>query len=1061
MMKRYEEMSVLYPRCTCHDDGDGDGEDVVIKAPSFHLDHCTPCLYRRKHIRLPCPAPPRPDSETRLLPSRPNAAKIAVLSMTRIRSWNPLAFLPLQVSIIASLFYIALFAALLVVHVSVPPAPANPTPIDGVNLTAAWLDLEFLSDGYHPLGSRRNDVVKSYLLKRIEEILKDNRADQKTVYATEGTWTSDVKGERAVTVFANDSSNFTSLDDWTHRPVTLYGESDNILVYVRGSEDTAGDWWNQTERYKGSSGVLVNAHYDSVSSGFGATDDGVGVVTVLQLISLFTRSGNQPRRGIVALLNNAEENGLYGARNFIRHPLAQFPHTFLNLEGAGAGGRAILFRSTDAEVTKAYAKSPRPFGNVVSGDGFKRGFIRSGTDYSVFHEELGLRGLDVAFYEPRARYHTNEDDSRNTNPDSLWHMLSAAVATTQELTSYQGSEFEGELQDKNGKLDTGHTKDGFYFDVLGHAFVVGQLNTLFALSVSLLVAGPIILILLEVLIRRSDKWYPFGGKRYLHSPDDDEAVRLHGIRGFFRFLVAFVVATGIVMLLAYLLTKVNPYIVYSSEYAVWSMFLSAWIAVAWFLLAGAAEIRPTALHRMFCLIWLYVLSWIFLVVATVGEHQFQIASGYFLVIYNASILVALLVSYMELFALPKISKYVSRVLGAQTDATSIRPGSRSSRRLLENQGSADEAEPTERSSLLRHADVQASQHTFTRKRPDRHEIPEDTEDPYLNNAVMDEQAWSSSLPQWTWFVQLVVLVPINVILIGSIALMITSATHQTPADGNAPLPIYLLLAIFTVLLLLPIVPFLHRFTYHVPTFLLLVFVGCLIYNLVAFPFSRDARLKYYFVQSMDLDNGTNNVTVIGLDGYIQDIISEMPSAAGQTLRCGDSAVTNRNGLLGCSFYGMPPNVVPRGYPALPANSSNSKYAYRNWMDVHIGHNASTATFSIRGVNSKQCRIALEEAASEVHVKDCPPDVRQPEVGDQGSREIRLESRTWDKTFHVNVSWAGTPAKGQRGKVWCLWSDANTPGTIPAFDELKRFEPVWSAVTKTADGLLEGYKEFTI
>lgn len=35
------------------------------------------------------------------------------------------------------------------------------------------------------------------------------------------------------------------------------------------------------------------------------------------------------------------------------------------------------FRSTDAEVTKAYKSSPHPFGSVVSGDGFKRGFIRS------------------------------------------------------------------------------------------------------------------------------------------------------------------------------------------------------------------------------------------------------------------------------------------------------------------------------------------------------------------------------------------------------------------------------------------------------------------------------------------------------------------------------------------------------------------------------------------------------------------------------------------------------------------------------------------------------------
>lgn len=108
--------------------------------------------------------------------------------------------------------------------------------------------------------------------------------------------------------------------------------------------------------------------------------------------------------------------------------------SFLNLEGAGAGGRATLFRSTDAEVTKYYKKAKRPFGTIVSGDGFKAGLIRykirshkhrsginepvphlcrSATDYSVFVENLGMRGLDVAFYQPRSRYHTTEDDARH------------------------------------------------------------------------------------------------------------------------------------------------------------------------------------------------------------------------------------------------------------------------------------------------------------------------------------------------------------------------------------------------------------------------------------------------------------------------------------------------------------------------------------------------------------------------------------------------------------------------------------------------------------------------
>ncbi|CAK4028810.1 Vacuolar membrane protease [Lecanosticta acicola] len=981
--------------------------------------------------------------------------------MARTRSWNPIAFLPLQVSIIGSAVYIALFAVLLWLAHTVPSAPSTATPAAGINLTQAWLDLEQISDGYHPWGSRRNDLVREYLLRRVGEILEG--VDHETVYAVNGTFKRagrERAQETLVTVFANDTSNFTAWDDWTKRPYTLYGESENIIVYIRGQDDRAGEWWNETAPYEGASGVLVSAHYDSVASGFGATDDGVGVVTILQLISHFTRKGNRPKRGVIALMNNGEENGLYGARAYVHHPVAQFAHTFVNLEGAGAGGRAMLFRSTDTEVTKAYQGSPLPFGSVITGDGFKQGFVRSGTDYSVFTEELGLRGLDIAFFEPRARYHTDQDDTRDTGPESVWHMLSASLATMQSLTSHEGNEFEGSMEKETGKVDTGSRSNAVWFDLFGRVFAVGQLNTLFAFSVTLLVAGPIILILLEVLIRRSGKWYPLGGKKYLHSQDDDDAVRLHGRRGFFRFPLAFVVATAVVMALAYLVTKVNPLILYSSEYAVWAMMISGWFAVAWFFLAGAAEVRPTALHRMFVLIWLYVISWILLVLATVGEHTLQLAAGYFLVIYNASVFVALLISYLELCALPKISKYVEHVLGVQVqDDASTRPGSRSSRRLLDD--ARDDGEPNERTSLLS-GGTRANQNTFTglsRRRPDRDEVPEDTDDPFLNRAYEDEQAWSSSLPQCTWFLQFLVLAPINIIIVGQIALILTASLHQTPADGNPVLPPYLFFAILTVLLLLPLSPFLHRFTFHVPTFLLLVFVGCLAYNLTAFPFSREARMKYYFVQEMDLKTGQNNVTLSGLDGFLQDIIGEMPSSAGQPVNCGDTSAANRKGLISCQWSGLTANVVPEDYLALTKNSSLS---YQDWLDVNTTHNGSSALITLRGLSTKQCRLRFDNPVSEVLVEDGATDPRQQPVPEGGSTQVRMFSRTWDKVFQVNVTWDGTQsAKGQKGRAECMWADANSPGIIPAFDELKRFEPVWSVATKNDDGLVVGFKDFEV
>lgn len=239
------------------------------------------------------------------------------------RSWSPLAFLNAQVTTIGSLIYAAAFVVVIYQHVFVPPAPSSATPVNGINLTQAWRDLEFISDGYHPWSSRRNDEVRNYLLHRIEDILSD--VDHKTVYTTENNtfYSADVSTTSStrpslVTVFANDTSNFTAADSWSKRAATLYGESENILVYIRGElEDSEGDWWNETTPYTGPSGVLVSAHYDSVSTGFGTTDDGVGVVSILQLISHFAH--NRPKRGVVALLNNGEENGLYGAYNYLRY----------------------------------------------------------------------------------------------------------------------------------------------------------------------------------------------------------------------------------------------------------------------------------------------------------------------------------------------------------------------------------------------------------------------------------------------------------------------------------------------------------------------------------------------------------------------------------------------------------------------------------------------------------------------------------------------------------------------------------------------------------------------
>lgn len=208
---------------------------------------------------------------------------------------------------------------------------------------------------------------------------------------------------------------------------------------------------------------------------------------------------------------------------------------------------------------------------------------------------------------------------------------------------------------------------------------------------------------------------------------------------------------------------------------------------------------------------------------------------------------------------------------------------------------------------------------------------------------------------------------------------------------------------------------------------------------------------------MNLDSSTDNdVTLIGIDHFLQDVIDEMPSAAGQQLSCESTSVPNRNGLAECRWRGLLPNVVPRNYGGLPSNAT-----HKDWLKFKVTTDGSTALFSLQGLNTKICRIYFDEAVSRVSVKDAAVDERHLMVPDGGSNQVRLFSRTWDKNFRVNVTWEDAKAKGQTGRVACLWSDANQPGTIPAFDEVRRFEPVWSSVTKSDDGLFEGWKSFSI
>ena len=208
--------------------------------------------------------------------------------------------------------------------------------------------------------------------------------------------------------------------------IPSFFEASNILVRIPGSSGN-------------SPSLLVSSHFDSVPGSYGATDAGSGIAIMLELVRVMS-SGKQPIYTTIFNFNNAEEDGLLGSQAFVNHDWFKDVAAFVNTEGAGAGGREILFRASSTELASIYASvAPYPHGNSLGGDLVNAGLIASTTDYATY-TRMGKPGIDLAFYERRAVYHTNRDTIDRISAGSLQqggsNMLAFVRAMVNKTDSY-------------------------------------------------------------------------------------------------------------------------------------------------------------------------------------------------------------------------------------------------------------------------------------------------------------------------------------------------------------------------------------------------------------------------------------------------------------------------------------------------------------------------------------------------------------------------------------------------------------------------------------------------
>jgi hypothetical protein len=512
------------------------------------------------------------------------------------------------------------------------------------------------------------------------------------------------------------------------------------------------------------------------------------------------------------------------------------------------------------------------------------------------------------------------------------------------------------------------------------------------------------------------------------------------------------------------------------------MMISLFYFVSWLLLRGAHFVRPSALQRGYALIWLFIITWIVSVFAAVAEDRMNIGAVYPLVFLHTFVFGALLISLLEQFALPSKQAFARQLAGEDEEDDDA--GDDDDNGADQSSGDGDDAAPTPTETTPLRAGEEgygSNEQTTTFASTYRRSVSESRNVTNENGGrvkrslrpYQNEQAWSGRLPNWTWFIQLLLLAPLYVIVLGNLALVQTRSMAMTGTDGSSLLVPLMGVGILSILLLLPLTPFIHRISHHVPVFLLFVFIGTLIYNLVAFPFSVNNRFKFFFQQVIDLDEGTNVVNLLGLEDFVRPVISSLPTPAGQQIECFASA--SRTTLKDCRYDAslLPPDLA-----------NGEKLEDLVTVQASKSGNGKSIIVALDALNTRTCYLDTSSPFFGFSVEGGGKrDERFGSFPREGLQHIQLWRRDWEGAWNVTLQLGGNglatvqdSAEDAHAGVLaddsgneelkmraidefsvtarCLWSDANGVKTIPALHEVKQYMPSWAIVTKKSVGLVE-------
>ncbi|KMS95274.1 hypothetical protein BVRB_009830 [Beta vulgaris subsp. vulgaris] len=299
--------------------------------------------------------------------------------------------------------------------------------------------------GPHSVGSDALDLAVQYVQRAVEKIKNTSH------------WEVDVEVEKF-----HVKGGANRLNDGLFVGKTLiYADLNHIILRI-------------TPKYESEAkqnSVLVSSHIDTVFSTGGAGDCSSCVAVMLELARGVSHWAHGFKSSVIFLFNTGEEEGLNGAHSFItQHPWSETVRVAIDLEAMGVGGKAHIFQAGPHPwaIENFALVAKYPSGNVMAQDLFSSGVIKSATDFQIYKDVAGLSGLDFAFSDNTAVYHTKNDKVELLKPGSLQHlgenMLAFLLQTASSSDLVKGN--------ASGATEKSDQNSAVYFDILGTYMIV-------------------------------------------------------------------------------------------------------------------------------------------------------------------------------------------------------------------------------------------------------------------------------------------------------------------------------------------------------------------------------------------------------------------------------------------------------------------------------------------------------------------------------------------------------------------------------------------------------------